>query len=538
MEDQIVYDTTEALKKADELRKDKTDTELGLLRRRAKTDLYFFGNTILNFPDLTVNLHGNLAEWKKATEDALARLVLMPRGHLKTSMEIADAMQVILPDDIGNQPYPRNLGTNTRILLAHEVLGSAQNNLRIITDKIHGQEFLIALFPEIVPNTGLMMANGKRNIGLTVNQSKLQLPRSDQFPETTFSTMGVGSAGQGNHFDLMKIDDIVGLAAMKSPAEYATAVDWIKDLPGMLVNMSMSKMDFTGVRYAKNDIYAMIKDYFSRIIKVYTRSIWERNEKNEKVIIFPERITWERIEDLKKDLARFNSQYMNNPQEVEGEFSQEWERYYSWQDDYKRNIVVHTTDGKTDLIDIRSLDKLILIDPALDNGLTGMAITGTDPQSRTYTLDTIQEKFKTEELIDTVFKLVEKWNPRAVVIEKVLFSKLYEPLFKAEMKLRGKHFRVIMVSTGNIPKEDRVRILRPWFANSKIFFNKSQENIIEQYREFPGIKDYHILDVLAYGPEVWRAASNWDEDDQRNEAIRRIREQRGYTKGYSEVRYA
>lgn len=530
-----LIDPTPALKKADKIRKDFGDTEVKELRIRAKNDLYFFAKTVLGFDKLSPNLHGNLCSWMKQTNEDRFRLQLMPRGHYKTTiLTIADGLQIALPDDIGNQPYPRNLGPDVRILFAHEVIESAQKNLKAVTDKIYGQEFLLALFPELLPNKGD-----------TVNASKLQLPRESEWPETTFSTMGVGSSGQGNHFDHQKIDDIVGLEAMKSEAEFKTAVNWVRDLPGMFVSQKSSHVDFTGVRYGMNDIYSLIMEDYEDDLKIYTRSIYERNEKGEKELIFPEEVTWKDIARLQKDMARFNAQYMNNPAEMEGEFSMDWERYYEKVESPSGRVyeIIMTDElGTKKRIDTRNLDILVLVDPAM-KGYSGIVVTGTDRSGNVFILDAIQERMEPEETIAKLFKLNEIWNPRAVVIESVLFSGLWENLLKREMQIKRTHFRIIMVTTKQKQKEDRVRGLRIWFTNLKIFFHSSQKKVtndglVDQYRAFPAGNDYHALDALAYGPEVWRSTIDTRTSDERDETFRKFSERRSRLTGYSPVKYA
>ena len=425
-------------------------------------------------------------------------------------------------------PFPRNLGPNARILLAHEVETTASENLSVITDKIYGEEFLVALFPEIIP--------GKN---LRVNRTNLELARSSAWPESTFTVLGRGAAGQGKHFDCMKINDIVGLNAMQSEADYKSAVQWVRDLGGMFTSMSKTHIHFEGVRYRKDDIYNLIMKDYGEELKIYRRSVYERDAKNERVLIFPEETSFNDIERIKRnDPALFNAQYMNNPMETEGEFSQEWERYFSWYNDRHFEIVAPQLNGESRRIDTRDMDIVILLDPATV-GYSGIVVTGTDKWGVVYILEVVQEKLKSEELISKCFALVAKWNPRAFVFEKVLFSSLYENVFKREMRLRGVHFRMIPVTTKQKSKEDRVRLLRPWFANGKIWFGPDQSNsIVEQYRNFPFGSDYHAFDALAMGPEVWRTTSASNEWEKRDRAIENYRSARNANSSYGEIKYA
>lgn len=526
---QDIFDTSDVQKKADSLRKDHSDDDLVSLRKLAKTNLFFLSNTILGFDQLSPNLHGHFCSWMDSTRGWRFRLELMPRGHFKTTIAtIADGIQIILPDDTKNQPFPRNLGTNARVLIGHEIIDSAAKNLKIIKDKILNAEFLIALFPELLPDRRIHK----------VNTEQLELPRANQYPESTFSIMGIGSSGQGNHFDQMKLDDMVGLAAMASITEYKTALEWIRDIPGMFTRLNATCVDFTGVRYAPLDVYHTVTSDYGEQLKVYTRSIYEKDASGENQIIFPEHVTWEEIERLKRvDRKKFNSQYMNNPMDMEGEFEQAWERYYEWLDGH--TILVTTgLPGfeKREKIDIRDLDKLVFLDPAM-TGNSGLVVTGTDKKDNVYILDAIQEKLLTEKLISKVFGLVEKWNPRAVVIEFVLFSGLYEQLFKHEQRQRQVFFRIIPARTKQKQKEDRVRVLRKWFSNGQIFFHKKFDLLIQQFRTFGSIQEYHMLDALAYGPENWRASAGSEESDRNVLSLEKMFEQRSKTTGYSIQKY-
>jgi hypothetical protein len=534
-DDERIINTDELRRKADKVRESQTDTEVALLRRRTKCDLFFLSDTVLGFDRLRTKegrptaLHGDFCTWMGKTNEDRFRLILMPRGFLKTTINtISDSIQIALPDDSGNQPFPRNLGTNVRILLAHEVQTTASENLQAITGKIFDEEFLVALFPELVP--------GKH---LRVNQTNLELPRTKSWPESTFTVMGRGAAGQGKHFDMMKVNDIVGLNAMQSEADFTAAKTWVRDLKGMFTQMNATHVDFEGVRYRKDDIYSVIKEDFKTRLKIYTRSIYERDEKNQKYLIWPEATSWEDIEEMKaNDLAMFNSQYMNNPMETEGEFSQEWERYFEFVDDRPFEITAVQLDGTFRRIDTRELDILILADPAM-TGFSGIVVTGTDRWGVVYILQVVQEKLVPEAFISMIFGLVAKWNPRAFVCEKVLFSGLFENVFKREMRLRGTFFRVIMVTTKQKQKEDRIRVLRQWFANGKIWFHSSQkDSIVDQYRSFPYGSDIHSLDALAMGPEVWRTSIKDVEVNQRDEALDKFNRSRSIATGYSAIKYA
>lgn len=149
------------------------------------------------------------------------------------------------------------------------------------------------------------------------------------------------------------------------------------------------------------------------------------------------------------------------------------------------------------------MDICILVDPALD-GLSGIVVTGCDRRKRIFILEAIKGSYPPHSLRDLIFRLVGKWKPRVVVFEEVLFSKLYEPWFQAEQKLRGVKFTIELQKTKQQEKSLRVEGLTHYFETGQIYFHRDQTELIEEFDHFGATEDYHMLDALAYGPRVWR----------------------------------
>lgn len=481
---------------AEKRRKGFSDDDLRKLRIKAKWDLFFLTHGVLGYDKLSVNLHGSLCAWMERHRHIQFRLMLMPRGHYKSTVNNADSIQTVLPDDTGNAIYPYNLGTNARLCISHDTATMAQKFLRIITQHFCTNPLLMALFPECVPDP-------KRH---RVNIKELELPRTAIWQESTFDTMGVGDKGQGNHHDKLKLDDIYGEAARDSKAERETHIQWFDNIQSFLLTPSTGCIDIIGTRYAFDDVYGhAIKTYESELLK-YIRSFFERDSEGNKVPIFPGEFPANKVKILQKNKKVWNAQYMNNPSEGAAKFQPEWKRFYN---KIGRDIQIFTSktflnDGGSEEISYEELDRLILVDPALE-GLSGIVVTGTDRKKRVYILEAIKKSLPPEQLRDVIFSLVSKYNPRLVAIEDVLFSALFEPWFRTEMAVRGIRFKVEPVKTGQKEKPVRVAGLANYFEAGQIFFHPDQEELIEEYDQFGATEDYHMLDALAYGPRFWRA---------------------------------
>lgn len=485
-------DTYKAQKSADLYLKGLSTDQVAHLRIKAKSDLFFLAYGILGYDRLSTNLHGDLCKWMVKTDGCQYREILLPRSHYKSTIStISDTIRIILPDDSGNSPYPRNLGTNVRVLVCHETNISASRFLVSITNHFLLNSVLLALFPECLPNR-----NKQR-----VNLNELEIPREAVWNEPTVDTMGVGAKKQGAHYNFIKPDDLYGVEARDSEAAHRGTIEWIDNLQAYLTTPKTDHIDFVGTRYKFDDAYAHIHRMYGPQLHKYIRSCEEIDESGKRYLIFPEEFTPESVEILKKNRKVWNSQYANNPAEGGTQFQEEWIRYYKWAS--QREILVTNLDKSIDRIAIDELDKCILIDPALV-GLTGFIVTGSDSKGRVFILDAQKNNWKPPDLVNFLFSSVIKWNPRLVGIEEVLFSQLFQHWMSREMSARNLKFKIEALKTHQKSKESRVLGLSNYFSAGQIYFLEGQTELLQEFREFGASSNYHMLDALAYGPRVWR----------------------------------
>ena len=107
---------------AEEKHRDLSSSDIDYLRKRCKTDLFFLTSGPLEYPDLSVKLHGDLTSWMKRQWGSQHRMILMPRGHYKSTVcTIADGIQMALPNVADVQVLPYSLGPNLKLLIGHGV---------------------------------------------------------------------------------------------------------------------------------------------------------------------------------------------------------------------------------------------------------------------------------------------------------------------------------------------------------------------------------------------------------------------------------
>lgn len=494
--------------------------EWKFLRRKAKTDLFFLSYGILGYNKLSENLHGHLCSWVIRNRAARFRMLLLPRGHYKSTVfTISDSIRIVLPDDVGDQPWPECLGTNCRLLIGHETLEQASKFLISVTAHFTSNTLLMGLFPECVPSIRHHR----------INKHELELPRSEIWSEPTIDTMGVGGKSQGRHYNYLKLDDLIGDKARDSKAEMETAKEWFDNIQSFFSEFTRDKLDLAGTRWSQTDLYKHIMDNYGPAMLKYIRPAEEYNPETGNIEpIFPEAFTTEAFTIIKRNKKIWSAQYANNPEEFDTTFDSSWLRFYEWHPSGR--MVLFAGEDKY-ITHPQECDINILFDPAM-SGKSGILVTAQNAAGDIYIIEAIKEELAPPAACDLIFKLVQKWRPRIVAIEEVLFSGLFKHWFEAEMRLRGIRFFIQPVKTAGKAKEARVRGITNYFAAGKIIFHQDQLDLIQEFKEFGSTEDYHMLDALAYGPEIWRVpfdAAKW-------ESFRRIEQdivnQRDISTGY------
>lgn len=491
------------------------------IRSRSKNDLFFLSQGLLNYDRLSVHLHGHLCRWLGKTADEQFRMVLLPRGHFKSTIgTIGDSIQIALPDVDSNSIYPRNLGTNVRILIGHETEKGAERKLVSILGHFLSNSKMLAFWPECIPQFRKAR----------INKSELELPRTQIWDEPTFDTVGVGGAKQGAHYNFLKLDDLIGAVTRASPAEMEAAIQWFDNVQSYFSLFAKDKWDIYGTRWAKNDLYGHAIKVYDKLLRMYVRAVWEIDEETgEKEPIFPEEFPLERLKVLQQNWSIFSAQYLNDPQEGINFFNEGWLKYYQW--GTNNRLIVFSGDSET-VTRTSDCDILILIDPAM-TGKTGFVVTAVDKRNRIFLLDAQKKHWRPEELTDYLFRSVQRWWPRAVIVESVIFSGLYKPYWESEMRARGVRFNVIPVPVHKKEKEARVLGLSSYFSSGQIYVNVNQKEFIEEYKDFGTSDDYHTLDALAQGPAQWRQGRTQEDREHVKKAEDEILRNRDVNTGYS-----
>lgn len=515
MIEQVLGRMPAAQQEAENKMRRMSNEEKHLLRVQCKRDLFFLCTGVLGYKRLTEAFHGDLCNKVRETSKRYRfREWLLARGNFKsTILTISHSIQIVLPytkedaahdDDPQPLEWPYNLGTDCRLLIAHETHESAARFLYAITNHFTTNPLLMGLFPEAVPSI-------RKN---RINKWELELPRtSTGNPEPTIDTLGVGGKSQGRHYNYIKLDDIYGDKARDSEAEANTTKQWFDNIQSFFSLFSQDRLDLIGTRYSLDDIYEHAHEKYGKQLFKYVRKIEEplpsgeqeydeeeRRWKPKTYITFPEEFTPESLAIIKKNKKVYDAQYLNDPTDNKNGFDQRWWRLFYWLDN---NRIAVFTGKSREVINVRDLDICFLIDPGTEK-TGGFMVTGMDYRRRIFVLSSIRLELNTPQLTDLVFRSAVRWQPRTVAIESDFFASSFEHWWKTEMLVRNVHFHISPVHTKKIAKDDRIAGLANYYAAEQIYHNEAQEDIKTEFRKWGKSKDIHIYDAFAYGPEVWR----------------------------------
>lgn len=496
--------------------KDLTSDDILLMKKMCKTDLFFLSNGPLGYSKLSVNLHGNYTNWLQSTWGSRYRFTLFPRGHYKSTVNtISDSIQMALPNVADVQAHPYNLGPNVKLLIGHEVRESAAKFLFEISAAFLYKPLMLALWPECIPQKGPQR----------VNKWELDLPGREYHKEATFNTIGAGGAAQGNHYNWLKLDDLIGEKARDSPTIMESTITWFDNIISLLTD-EKDGFDLTGTRWSYADVYShALKTYgidlpksvvnclskkdielhAKGLLQCYARGVLENG-----LPIFPELMTPEKIRVLRKNRLIWAAQYVNNPQEAGmTEFDYPLKFYNTTVDN---KIVVFTGESSFHR-HIPELDVCVFCDPSMGETIdaddTGIMVTGVDSRNNIFILETVKKRLKPPQLIDELFRIYFQYRPRVIAVEEVNFSGIYKYWMEEKAVALGITLPIRSYKPGSKrSKVSRIRGLTHFFSAGQVYIHENMHAFRDEYEQYPMGTSEHLLDAMAQGPQFWQKGNS------------------------------
>lgn len=175
-----------------------------------------------------------------------------------------------------------------------------------------------------------------------------------------------------------------------------------------------------------------------------------------------------------------------------------------WLDETPRHRMMHH----------KELTRYIFVDPSGEarykrSDYTAMWVIGLGVDKNIYILDLVRDRLGITERVNTLFKLWERWRPiRAVYYEQYSVQSDIRYLLE-QMEQRNRRFSLVQVGGTKISKEDRIRMLIPWFENHRIIFPVTLNGTTDgqevdllrafrhEYQSFPNGQHDDMLDALS-----------------------------------------
>jgi len=484
--------------------------QLDALRHRALTDLFFLCKGILGYNGSERHVVGALANFMTHNK-SMTRMQLMPRGHLKTTIcTIGHTVQNACADADNSSTLVVNEIHDNAVDIVSEILGHFENN-----------ELLRILFPAIIPDK----FSGP-GVKWSATRGACLVPRAGK-KDPSFLAAGISTAVTSKHFKHIKCDDLVGMEANQSPAALAYAKRWVDNITPLTLGPDETTVDFTGTRWALNDLYAYIMDLYGNRISVFRRGMME-----EGIPIWPEKYTPAAIEQLMKRPDVYYAQYDNNPlNAASADF--DVQRLGTWYQLGK--YVSYTHKNEHVKTEIRDLNRLITIDPnsgsktAKDEA--GLIVTGVDSNDARLCLEDASGYYSPDELVNRAIAMIEKWACGSVGVEEAGQQNTGFYLQK-ECRKRGIFVRYIPLKHGNVNKQSRIlKSLQPLVADDSVYLHPSQDALRRQFLGFGSGLDDRI-DAFSYHTHMVRAPLSELKRKEGRHAVDRILAMRSSSTGY------
>ena len=520
--------------------------ELLRLRYLSQTNLFFLCHLLEKYNQTTVATHEEICnkffvakqpifntfeKFALQYTDLKERMLLVPRGGFKSSINMADCVQWIIcfpavtililtgvydlaGDFIGEVKKHFTLEESGLDQKGKPTFGVAKL-LDADTGEWSGSFFQI-LFPEhcIAPNTG--------------TQHAFQTPAGGDDKEPSIRAASIEQALSGSHFGVLKLDDVVTNENSKTQERIAGINKQININQALLhpygffdvIGTWYDEKDYYGVRIKQEETFAKEDGMLSSIhgtvdsgrfnsgvmLKIYLRAAWWLNEAAEKAgkieaeakkedydLWFPERLTFEFLSGKRKtDPDSFPIKYLNNPRQLHKvKFPRELliRRTVPGNQLPPQGIVVTTVDTA---YSTKSWADFTVI-------LTCLIAGG-----RFFIINMVRGRFNEYELPGVIAATAAKWKPKRIAIEDSMGVKWMGQELKREMNRLQISVPVEYCSLGygtkSKAKAMKAKPVLRLLGDERMYFLNSCEGLQELYNElekFTGTSDDTHDDIVS-----------------------------------------
>lgn len=438
------------------------------------TDLYFLSSEVLGLRKAT---EGQRKRWDPRFHRWMAKilerphdtLLLVPRGHMKSTMVKVRIVQMILQNPM------------IRIGLFSRTSGLVEEQLNDIKNMLQ-TSLLRHYFPDLIPDPGKRWSGWQR---ATANELTLKRdPEWGRIPqESQVEAWGAGATITGRHYDVVVFDDILNEQSCSTPEQIRKVRDFYSYVQSIKEPDGFEYV--IGTRYHYGDLYGTIikENWFGN--RVFVRSAIEDGKP---IYSF---FTLKMLDKIKKRQGPFewSCQYMNNPVPADFQIFAPPQPMYA-----------HLPEDR--------YDYYITVDPAATtekySDETAIAVGAVNQKGILYVLEANGHKLPPNEVAEVLISKMEKYRPKKVGIELglqsalkyVIDSKLSEYYMRTGTSL-STHFEPIKISRV-LSKENRInRSLGAFVREGKIFLHESLNDLFMQMEFFPRGEHDDLVDAVS-----------------------------------------
>lgn len=456
------------------------------IRHGCMTDLFFLGK-LLGY-NLDERVHGPICGFfvHKKPGTALTkqdpikqRLLLYPRGHFKTTLDMIDCIQWILVEP------------NVRILLMSGTLELTERMIHEIKSHFTGNGPLRTYFPEFCAPLGAEL--GLRDSFTSPARTRTWVR------EPTVSTSTAESIKAGSHYDVIKVDDLVNEVNSQTKDQIEKTIQSFHYTTPLLDPGGYR--DVIGTRYDYSDLYGTILDGDNKSWLILQRPCWQVMDDGKKDLLFPERFcTDQDLDSSKLNLDQvqrenpylFNCQYLNNPVPTDTQH-------------FTPQLIMQRTIPDAQIP--RGLRYFITWDLGYSNKEVADwsvgAVGGYDSQGRLFVIDLVRGRYTPSQLVDVIIGSYQKWGLiRRIGIE----ASAGAPLLQAAIDMKARNLRTYLpvdwlkVKNFKGSKLERISSLEGLLQAGKLWFRAgltNYESMLMEMTRFPKYKNDDIPDAIS-----------------------------------------
>lgn len=445
------------------------------IREALRKSLFFLCTQFLKYPDWDT-VHDDVERF--LIKPARKKALMLPRGHLKTSfVTIGYTVQQILKNP------------NVRILIGNGVWDISRSFLSEIKAQLE-QSQLKYLFGDF--------QSARWNADEIIVKQ-----RTRPLKEPTVATTGVEAETTGGHYDIIILDDLMGLQNSKTPEQREKVKKFRRSMINLLEPGGL--LIEIGTRWHLDDTFSEIFEKEMRYYNVMVKKVVEPGKDGRPTLIFPKHFA-KKFDDVRKDwtvvddptcmdyvdhlkasmpLDEFSAQYLNQPFSSENQL-------------FKPEMFKYWTQRPEGLYVGMAVD--LAISEARTADSTAITVLGMDKDWKLYVLDYLKGQWRPSDVVKNVFDMHARWKPHTTGMEVNGFQKTLKLACEEEMRKRKKYFSIEEIKTGpERSKAERIKTLEPFYRAGNIFhasWMKGKE-MEEELQTFPKGKHDDVIDSMS-----------------------------------------